>query len=81
MQMGFDGAATWTAPRAMALVFTPVLAAVVLTAAVIGTILFEPRAGQEGLEVPGVLVLSLAFVGVHAFHLWLIGKLLRTPRS
>jgi hypothetical protein len=77
MQLGMDGAATWTAPRPMALLFMPMLGALLLTAAVIGTFVAEPRAGQEGLEGPVVLMLALGLVGVHAFHLWIIDRLLR----
>lgn len=77
MQMDWHGAATWTAPRILALLFTPMLSVLVLGLAVAGTIVSEPRAGQEGLEVPVILMLALGLIGAHAFHLWIIARLLR----
>lgn len=80
MQWSFGGSVNWSAPRTLALSFTPVLAAVVLSVATIGTIVSTPRPGQEGLEVPVIVLLSLGFVGAHALHLWLIDKTIRANR-
>lgn len=77
MQWSFAGSVNWTAPRVLALSFMPVLAVLVLSAATIGTIVSTPRPGQEGLEVPVIMLLSVGLIGAHAFHLWLIGKALK----
>ena len=77
MQWSLAGSVNWTAPRRIALAFTPVLATISL--AIIGTLtlMLEPRAGQKGFEIPTMLALGLVFIAVHALHLWLIGKSLR----
>ena len=80
MQWWLDGSVTWTAPRPLALAFTPLLAAVILVAAVVSTIFLEPRRGQEHWEAPVVLALALTFLGVHALHLALIARSLRPDR-
>ncbi|WP_239807231.1 hypothetical protein [Croceicoccus hydrothermalis] len=74
MQWSFGGEVNWTAPRAIALAFTPALATLVLIAASASTVMLEPRAGQEGMEVPVIVILATGFIAVHAFHIWLIGK-------
>lgn len=80
MQWLLDGTVTWTAPRRVALAFTPVLAACVLTVIAGLPLFLEPRAGQEWMEVPVILGVALLFVGIHALHLFMIGKTLRTGR-
>ena len=72
MQWSLAGKVNWTAPRVLALSFTPALASVVLFAVTTGTLASIPRPGQEGLEVPVVLLVSFGLIGVHALHLWLI---------
>ena len=63
MQWGLHGRPTWHAPRPVALAFTPVLAALVLTlAALLGD---DPR---------GLAGIALIFVAVHALHLSLIRR-------
>lgn len=74
MQWSLDGLVNWTAPRLIALAFTPVLATCVLLAAVVATVVLEPRQGQDGLEVPSVLVMGLTFIAVHALHLKMIAR-------
>jgi hypothetical protein len=74
MQWALNGSVNWTAPRRIALSFTPVLATCVLTAVVVSTLVFEPRRGQEGTVIPAVLFMAIMFVGVHAFHLWLVRR-------
>jgi hypothetical protein len=77
MQWSLDRSVNWTAPRRVALAFTPVLAAIVLSATVALTIYSTPRPGQGGLEIPAMVFVALVFIGAHAFHLWLIGNSLR----
>jgi hypothetical protein len=72
MQWSFQGKPTWSAPRKLALTFTPGLAAIVLTAVVVSVATLEPRPGQEGLEIPVVFLVALSFVAAHLFHLWMI---------
>jgi hypothetical protein len=74
MQWSFSGGVNWTAPRRLALAFTPFLAIFILSATVVSTIVFKPRPGQEGFEVPVISFLALAFIGAHALHLWLVNK-------
>lgn len=80
MQWWLDGSVTWTAPRPIALAFTPVLAAVCLAAIAALTTFREPRAGQEHLAIPANIATALAFLGVHAFHLWLIQRTIQPQR-
>ncbi len=81
MQWSFSGAVNWTAPRHLALALTPLLATFVLSASVLSTIVFEPRRGQEGFEIPAILLLALVFIGVHALHLRLVNKQLERDES
>lgn len=74
MQWSVAGSVNWTAPRRIALAFTPILATAILLAVVVSTLLLRPRPGQEGFEVPTVLFVAGVFVAVHALHLWLIEK-------
>lgn len=46
MQWSISGSVNWTAPRVIALSFTPVLAIGTLILFVIGTITMQPRPGQ-----------------------------------
>ncbi|CAN5426437.1 hypothetical protein BH09PSE4_BH09PSE4_12920 [soil metagenome] len=78
MQWSLSGSVNWTAPRALALAFTPVFAAITLAASIVATITIGPRPGQEGDVVPAILAVSLCFVGAHALHLWLIGRWVQT---
>jgi hypothetical protein len=74
MQWSLSGSVNSTAPRSLALAFTPVLAASILAAATIASITIGPRLGQEGEVVPAIIALSLCFVAGHALHLWMIGR-------
>ncbi|WP_310105739.1 hypothetical protein [Sphingomonas sp. BE138] len=80
MQWWIDGSVNWTAPRPLALAFTPVLAVIVLVGTVLSTIFLEPHRGQANLEIPVILTLALTFVGVHALHLALMARTLKRPR-
>jgi len=77
MQWSFSGAVNWTAPRAIALALTPVLATAILVVAVASTLVLEPRPGQEGYKVPAILFVAFVFIATHALHLWIMGKSLR----
>ena len=72
MQWSLSGSVNWTAPRAVALAFTPVLAAIVLLATVALTTFLQPRPGQAALVIPTNIFMALVFVGAHALHLRLI---------
>ena len=74
MQWSFAGQVNWTAPRRLALLFTPILATGILLGVVILTIIATPRAGQEGYEIPVVGFIAATFIGIHALHLWLVKK-------
>lgn len=75
MQWSLTGAVNWTAPRRIALAFTPVLATIILTAVALSVSLSDdPRPGQEGLGAPVVLFIGLVFIGVHLLHLRLIAR-------
>jgi hypothetical protein len=75
MQWSVTGKVNWTAPRRIALAFTPVLATVILTAVALSVSLSgDPRPGQEGLGAPVVVFIGLVFTGVHLLHLRLIAR-------
>lgn len=77
MQWSLNGSVNWTAPRPIALAFTPVLAAICLLVTAALTTFLRPRSGQEGLVIPTNIIVALTFIGVHALHLWLIGRTVR----
>jgi len=77
MQWSLGGSVNWSAPRPAALAFTPILAAVILAAIAWLSTTQPPRPGQEGIAIPVLMFVALTFVGVHAFHLWLIRRSLR----
>lgn len=75
MQWSLTGEVVWSAPRRIALAFTPALAAIILGAiAVLVFISGAPRPGQEGMGPLVVLMVGLVFAGIHALHLGLIEK-------
>lgn len=73
MQWWLDGSVTWTAPRGLALAFMPVLAAVCL----VPIPFLKPKAGQEGLVIPVIILTAIVLLAVHAFHLWLMQRTLQ----
>ena len=77
MQWSLNGSVRWTAPRRIALAFTPVLAAACLAFITILTTLLEVRPGQQQLVLPLHVVVALVFLGAHALHLRLIQRTLR----
>ena len=80
MQWWFTGEVTWTAPRVVALTFTPVLAILVLSAVAVAAATLEPRRGQEGMELPVLVGMGTSFLAFHLLHLWLMGLTLRKRR-
>jgi hypothetical protein len=68
VQWLLDGSVTLTAPRLVALAFTPVLAGTVLAATVWLMATRTPRPGQEGFAIPALIFVGLVFVGAHAFR-------------
>lgn len=78
MQWWLSGEVTWTAPRVAALGFIPALAVGTLAALATMMQVTRPRAGQEGLELPVLVLLALMFLAVQQLHLWLIAKTVRT---
>lgn len=74
LQWSFDGQINWTAPRAWVLAFTPALGGIVLLLIAVLTMISTPRQGQEGYELPVVLLVATTFTAIHGLHLWLVGK-------
>ncbi len=76
MQWGLKGLPTWSAPRDIALSITPLLAALTLTPFTLASLWVEP---DEQLAFRLVLALvSLAYIAVHALHLYLLSRWLRS---
>ncbi|MDP1873861.1 hypothetical protein [Phenylobacterium sp.] len=75
MQWGFKGLPNWSAPREIALSFTPLLAAFTLTPFTLASLWVEP---DERLTFRIVLALvCLGFIVAHALHLYLLARWLR----
>ncbi len=70
MQWGFDGRVNWSAPRILALSFTPILASIILFG--IAFVIILPAGRPEQGEEIILFVVSLGFVAVHLFHLFLM---------
>lgn len=66
----------WSAPRVLALSFTPALAIGVLGLFNVGTMTLTPRPGQEWMLLPILIFMGSVFVAAHVSHLWLIEKTL-----
>ncbi|RAK52089.1 hypothetical protein [Phenylobacterium deserti] len=78
MQWSMTGAVNWTAPRRLALAFTPALGALVLGATAGAALLgVPPRPGQEALVVPVLIMMAAGLLAAHGLHLWLIQRSLR----
>lgn len=67
----------WSAPRVVALSFTPSLAIGALVLLNIAAVTLTPRPGQEGMLLPSLIFIGGVFVAAHILHLWLIEKTLR----
>lgn len=81
MQWWLDGQVTWTAPRTVALAFTPVLAAVCLGAMVALIAFGRTKPGEEHLVVPVNILGGLVFLGIHGLHLWLMRLTIQRQRE
>ena len=68
MQWSIGGKVNWTAPRRIALAFTPALAGIVLLAAALG------YAREPDREVGVLTLMALCFAAAHLLHLWLIQR-------
>ena len=77
MQWQLDGTVTRMASRRFALAFTPVLTVFVLSALLALSFLTGPRQGQEWMLIPATFLVGFTAVSVHAFHLWMMNKLLK----
>ena len=74
MQWGFTGQVNWSAPRRLALAFMPMLAVALLGFFTVMSINVPPRAGQDGLVLPILVVMGITLVGVQLVHFWLIER-------
>lgn len=77
MQWSISGSVNWTAARAVALAFMPVMATIVFLAVVLPSLMLTPRAGQENLTIPAVLFVAAISIGAQALHFARIQKALR----
>lgn len=77
MQWSLTGSVNWSAPRIVALSFIPATAAMILCLFVFLALNVTPRAGQEHLVLPILVVIGSAFIAAQFLHHWLIAKTLR----
>lgn len=77
MQWSLSGRVNWTAPRVLALSFTPALAVCALTFFVVLVAYGKSRPGHEGEVLPVLLLFGGILIAAHSFHLWLIGRTVR----
>ncbi|QJU58881.1 hypothetical protein HL653_14875 [Sphingomonas sp. AP4-R1] len=77
MQWGFTGQVNWSARRRVALAFVPVLAIVLLGFFTVISINVPPRAGQDDLVFPILVVMGVTLVAAQLFHFWLIERTIR----
>lgn len=81
MQWSFGGKVNWTAPRRIALAFTPMFATVILGGVAVSVVASgDARVGQEGMGPPIVLLVGAVFLLVHALHLRLIDRSLQASK-
>ncbi|WP_019832424.1 hypothetical protein [Sphingomonas sp. PR090111-T3T-6A] len=81
MQWWFNGEATWSAPRPVALAFFPVMAACAFIVLIFLAENVRPKVGQEGMVLPTFIGIGLMFLGLQLLHLWLVQKTLRRNGS
>lgn len=74
MQWSFSGRVTWSAPRGIALAFTPVLATLVVGGAAFLLAARPPRADGAHAGLGALAFVAACFVAAHVFHLWLIER-------
>ena len=77
MQWSFSGDVTWTAPRRLALAFTPGLGAVALGLAAMLAVTSGTPGHDSGHGELVLLVIGIPFLAAHALHLWLISRSVR----
>jgi hypothetical protein len=77
MQWSFAGKVNWTAPRRLALAFTPTLGGLILAVTALLVLSGSARQGQKYEGAPVIVLLGIAFLGAHALHLWLIDRSVR----
>mgnify|MGYP003334968001 CR=1 FL=1 len=77
MQWGLAGNVNWSAPRAVALAFMPILTGVMLGFVTILSMTVPPRAGQEHLVLPVTAFIGTTLVATQLIHFWLIRRTLR----
>lgn len=68
-------------PRVLALAFIPALAIGVLAINAALAMNLQPRPGQEGMVLPGLIGTGLLFLVVQRLHFWLVDKTLRRRDS
>jgi len=68
MQWSFDQKVNWSAPRHLALAFTPLLAAMVMA------LIANQLASDPPLQFWTLTVVAAVFVAVHLLHLYLLEK-------
>jgi sterol desaturase/sphingolipid hydroxylase (fatty acid hydroxylase superfamily) len=76
MQWWLTGDVTWSAPRVLALAFVPALAIGVLVINAALAVNLQPRPGQGGMVLPGLIGTGILFTGIQLLHFWLIRKTL-----
>lgn len=77
MQWSIEGRVIWTAPRRLALAFTPMLGALVLGSTAIMALVAGPPRHGEDVGVPVLCLIGFAFLGAHGLHLWLVERSVR----
>jgi len=81
MQWGLTGDVTWSAPRAVALAFVPMLGVFVFASLIMSSSFLPSRHGQEGMALPACIGIGLTLITIQLFYFWLIGKTLRRSGS
>lgn len=69
MQWGVSGQVNWTAPRALALAFVPVLYLLLS-----GVLILAARSDPEKFTVKSVGIVLIALIAAQIFHLWMIDR-------
>ena len=67
----------WSAPRALALSFIPVLGCGVLAFFAVCAATLQPRPAQDWMVMPALIGAGSLLVAIHLLHLWLINRTLR----
>lgn len=78
MQWSLSGSVMWSAPRRVALSFTPALGILILSLS--AATMAGSWAGEDGRELPILVSMGAVFVAAHLFHIWAVGMTLRGER-